>query len=83
MADKFITFIGNRPENVSKAAKYSVRYEKGEYVIGVQYQASDDETWYPPQVMNTLILWRRLTRSNSILTAHRAGPFTLTSTNRC
>lgn len=47
MAGKFITFIGNRPGNVSKEAKYSIRYEKGDYVVGVQYQLTDDETWYP------------------------------------
>ena len=47
MAGKFITFIGNRPGNVAKEAKYSIRYEKGEYVVGVQYQLTDEETWYP------------------------------------
>ncbi len=73
MAGKFITFIGNRPGNVSKEAKYSIRYEKGgDYVVGVQYQLTDDETWYPTSNEHPELV-ERSTRLNCILTAHRAG----------
>ena len=47
MANRFIKFVGNRPGNVSKDARYSVRYEKGDYVVGLFYRSSDDELWYP------------------------------------
>lgn len=47
MSDKFIRFVGNCPGNVSKDAKYSVRYEKGEYVVGLFFRSTDGELWYP------------------------------------
>lgn len=47
MSDKFVRFVGNRPRNVSKDARYSVRYEKGDYVVGLFYRSTDDELWYP------------------------------------
>lgn len=47
MSDKFVKFVGNRPGNVSKDARYSVRYEKGNYVVGLFYRSVDDELWYP------------------------------------
>lgn len=47
MSGKFIEFVGNCPKNVAKETKYSVRFEKGDYVVGIHYQASDDEIWRP------------------------------------
>ena len=47
MSDGFIKFPGNCPGNVSKNARYSVGLEKGDYVVGLYYRATDDELWYP------------------------------------
>lgn len=47
MSEQFVRFIGNCPRNVTEDSKYSVRYEKGEYVVGLVYQSVDDESWRP------------------------------------
>lgn len=44
---EFIRFRGNCPTNVSRDAKYSVRYEEGDYVVGVVYRSDEGEIWYP------------------------------------
>lgn len=45
--EKFIRFMGNCPSNVSKDAKYTVRLEDGEYVVGLYFRSPDGELWYP------------------------------------
>jgi hypothetical protein len=47
MEKQFVQFTGNCPSNVNKDAKYTVRLEKGEYVVGIYYVSSDGELWYP------------------------------------
>ncbi len=42
-----VRFEGNCPTNVSKDAKYTVRLEDGEYVVGLFYRSTDGELWYP------------------------------------
>jgi hypothetical protein len=59
MSDQFIRFVGNCPGNVSKDARYSVRYEKGQYVVGLFYRSTDGELWYPtssshPELVETI-----------------------------
>ena len=44
---KYVQFIGNCPSNVNRDAKYTVRFEKGEYVVGIYYLSDDGELWYP------------------------------------
>ena len=44
---KYVQFIGNCPSNVNKDAKYTVRLERGEYVVGIYYLSNDGELWYP------------------------------------
>lgn len=45
--EKYVQFIGNCPSNVNKDAKYTVRLERGEYVVGIYYLSNDGELWYP------------------------------------
>jgi len=45
--DDLVIFEGNCPGNVSKDAKYSVRREEGQYVVGIVYHTGDGEKWYP------------------------------------
>lgn len=40
-------FIGNCPKSVCKAAKYHIRREKGNFVVGINYDTSDGEYWTP------------------------------------
>ena len=47
---EYAPFIGNCPSNVNKDAKYTVRWEKGEHVVGIYYESSDGELWYPSSV---------------------------------
>ena len=47
MEKQFVPFTGNCPSNVSKDAKYSVRFDKREYVVGIYYESTDGELWYP------------------------------------
>jgi hypothetical protein len=47
MSEGFVRFVGNCPSNVSKDAKYSVRYEQGGYVVGLFYRSPNGELWYP------------------------------------
>lgn len=58
MSDKFVRFVGNCPGNVSKDARYSVRYEKGEYVVGLFYRSANDELWYPTSNEHTELVER-------------------------
>ena len=44
---ELVRFEGNCPSNVSKDAKYSVKYDAGEYVIGIVYRSTEGEKWYP------------------------------------
>src|SRR5690554_5623978 len=47
MKNTFVRFQGNRPSNVNKDAKYSVKHEAGNYVVGIYYKTNDGEIWYP------------------------------------
>jgi hypothetical protein len=42
-----IKFVGNCPRNVAKDAKYSIKYESGDFVVGILYRAAEGERWYP------------------------------------
>lgn len=42
-----VVYRGNCPGNVSRDAKYSVRRQGEEMVVGVLYRAPDGELWYP------------------------------------
>ena len=44
---EMVRFNGNCPSNVNKDAKYTVKLEQGEYVVGIFYRSSDGELWYP------------------------------------
>jgi hypothetical protein len=43
-------FVGNCPSNVSKDAKYTIRLEEKEHVVGLYYESADGELWYPSSV---------------------------------
>jgi len=45
--EKYVRFLGNCPSNVNRDAKYSVRIERGEYVVGLFYRSTEGELWYP------------------------------------
>lgn len=50
-------FVGNCPSNVSKDAKYKIRLENREHVVGLFYRSADGELWYPssnahPELVN-------------------------------
>lgn len=45
--DSFTIYDGNWPSNVNRDAKYSVRKEAGEYVVGIEYRTDTGEKWYP------------------------------------
>lgn len=47
MQQDFVRFEGNCPRNVSKDAKYSIRYDDGNYVVGVVYRTAFGEDWRP------------------------------------
>jgi hypothetical protein len=42
----FPLFTGNCPKNVSKDAKYSVRWQDGELVVGLMYRTDHGEEWH-------------------------------------
>jgi hypothetical protein len=42
----FPLFTGNCPKNVSKDAKYSVRWRDGELVVGLLYRTDQGEEWH-------------------------------------
>lgn len=42
----FPLFKGNRPGNVSKDAKYTVRHHKNGYAVALLYLADEDERWH-------------------------------------
>lgn len=42
-----IKFEGNCPRNVAKDAKYSIKYEAGNSVVGIVYRAPQGERWHP------------------------------------
>lgn len=42
-----VVYEGNWPTSVRKDAKYSVRSESGEYVVGIEYRTTEGERWYP------------------------------------
>ena len=48
--EKYVRFLGNCPSNVNKDAKYTVRLEWGEYVVGIYYRSTEGELWYPSNV---------------------------------
>lgn len=43
----FPIFIGNRPSNVRKSAKYQIRSRAGGHVVAITYEADEGERWYP------------------------------------
>ena len=43
----FPEFNGNRPGNVRKTAKYTIRSGRGGPVVAIVYEAEDDERWHP------------------------------------
>ena len=45
--EEYIHYEGNCPNNVNKDAKYIVRFEDGEYVVGIYYRSVESELWYP------------------------------------
>jgi hypothetical protein len=45
--EKYVRFLGNCPSNVNRDAKYSVKIERGEYVVGLFYRSTEGELWYP------------------------------------
>ena len=54
---EIVRFEGNCPTNVSKDAKYTVRLEDGDYVVGLFFRSADGELWYPsngehPELVN-------------------------------
>jgi hypothetical protein len=42
-----VEFDGNCTGNVSKDAKYKIKYDDGEWKVGLTYETSDGERWYP------------------------------------
>ncbi len=44
---KYVRFEGNCPVNVSRDAKYSVKRQEGNYVVGILYRSDEGEIWYP------------------------------------
>ena len=47
MTSAFPTFAGNCPKNVSRDAKYSVRYGPEGPVVGLLYRNANGEQWHP------------------------------------
>ena len=43
----FVIFEGNWPGNVNRDARYSVRGEEGQYVVGIEYHTDSGEEWHP------------------------------------
>jgi hypothetical protein len=46
VVNDFPLFTGNCPKNVSKDAKYSVRWQDGELVVGLLYRTDHGEEWH-------------------------------------
>jgi hypothetical protein len=44
---KLVEFDGNCPKSVSQDAKYSVRNNEGEWIVGLVYETINGEKWYP------------------------------------
>ncbi len=42
-----MVYEGNWPGNVNRDAKYSVRSEGGQHVVGIEYRTNDGEKWSP------------------------------------
>ena len=42
-----VEFDGNCTGNVSKDAKYKIKYDDGEWKVGLIYETPDGEKWYP------------------------------------
>ena len=40
-------YTGNCPESIRKDAKYHIRYEKQQYVVGITYTTENGEYWTP------------------------------------
>jgi len=43
----FLAYDGNCSANVSKEARYSIKTENGNYVVGLVYSSKSGERWYP------------------------------------
>ena len=67
----FRTFSGNCPRNVSKDAKYSIRFDKkaGELGVGLTYRTSVDERWH----MTTVDHPDLVDMVNAVKVAHGSG----------
>jgi hypothetical protein len=49
-AQQLIRFEGNCPGNVSRDAKYTIRWENRQLVVGMTYVTDDGERWYPTNI---------------------------------
>ena len=66
----FPVYQGNRPANVRKAAKYSIRSRQGGFVVAIIYEAANGERWYPSTDKHPLLV----KMVNDVKTTHGTAP---------
>ena len=66
----FPLFNGNRPGNVRKSAKYTIRNREGAHVVAITYEADEGERWYPSTDKHPILV----KMVNEVKTTHGAGP---------
>lgn len=69
-----IRFEGNCPRNVAKVAKYAVRHDGADLVIGLVYDTQDGERWFATTEEHSELV-RMVSAVKVELTGSPAGPF--------
>jgi hypothetical protein len=69
-----VVYEGNWPSNVSHDAKYTVRTERGQYVVCVEYETPDGDKWYPTTVVHEALV-EKVNQIKLAVTGKAGGSF--------